>query len=222
MAELILFTSCRKKEAETIYGSISDIEGNKYKTVVIGVQTWMAENLKTTTMNDSTSIPYVIDAGDWSALITPAYCLYRNDPDSYKSSYGTLYNWFAVNTGKLCPTGWHIPTDEEWTVMTDYLGGEEVAGGKLKESGTLHWTSFPEITASNESGFTALGSGAFYYNLTYNVWDFYPINEGCFFWSSSKHNTDLWGRFLFYGNNKVLRIILSESYGCSVRCLKDK
>jgi uncharacterized protein (TIGR02145 family) len=218
---IILLTSSCKKDDDIVYGSVNDIEGNTYKTVVIGTQTWMAENLKTAKFNDNNPIQYVIDTDILVTLITPAYCLYPDDPDSYKSTYGALYNGYTILSGKLCPTDWHVPTDTEWTVLTNYLGGLDIAGDKLKEKGTLHWESMYDVNASNESGFTALGSGGYCYLMTWDVWEFYPFMQSCFLWSSTKNNTDIWGRFLFYGDNKVLRIKLTESYGCSVRCIKD-
>src|SRR5450759_4787246 len=115
--------------------TVKDIDGNVYKTVTIGKQVWMVENLKTTKYNDGITIPLVIDNTAWTDLITPKYSWFNNDIAN-KEVYGALYNWYTVNTNKLCPKGWHIPTDEEWTTLTTYLGGEGVAGGKLKETGT--------------------------------------------------------------------------------------
>src|SRR5674476_633708 len=112
--------------------TVTDIEGNVYHTVKIGTQTWMVENLKTTKYKDGTAIPLVTDNKVWINLPTPAYCWYDNDATTYKNTYGALYNWYAVNTGKLAPTGWHIPTDAEWTTLQNYVGGELVAGDKMK------------------------------------------------------------------------------------------
>jgi len=123
------------------YGEVSDIDGNYYKTIQIGSQIWMAENLKTTRYNDGSNIPLVTDNTAWSNLTTPGYCWYNNDAATYKNVYGALYNWYAVNTGKLCPSGWHVPSEYEWTLLVNYLGGVYAAGGKLKETGTTHWYS---------------------------------------------------------------------------------
>ena len=120
-------------------GNVTDDDGNVYHSVTIGTQVWMVENLKTTKYNDGTSIPLVTDATDWHNLLTPGYCWNNNDEATYKATYGALYNWYTVNTGNLCPTGWHVPGDAEWTTLTTYLGGEDVAGGKLKEVGITHW-----------------------------------------------------------------------------------
>jgi len=112
--------------------TVKDIDGNEYPTVVIGEQEWMAENLKTTRFNDGTSIPLVTDELKWNRTFSPAYTWYNNDKDQYKDAYGALYNWYAVNTEKLCPQGWHVPTEAEWSILTDYLGGKTIAGGKMK------------------------------------------------------------------------------------------
>ncbi len=137
---------------------VTDIDNNHYEAVRIGSQLWMAENLKTTRYNDGTPIPLVTDSLEWDNLVTPAYCWYRNDPVTYGETYGALYNLHVVSTGILCPSGWHVPSDAEWTVLSDYLGGESVAGGKLKEAGTTHWYT-PNAGATNETGFTALPGG---------------------------------------------------------------
>ncbi len=130
--------------------TISDADGNTYATVAIGTQVWMKENLKSTKYNDGTSISLVTVASDWTALRTHGYCWYDNNV-SYQNIYGALYNWYTVNSGKLCPSGWHVPTDNEWTTLINYLGGASIAGSKLKEAGTVHWVS-PNI-ATNVSGF---------------------------------------------------------------------
>lgn len=113
-------------------GFVDTRDGEKYRIVKIGSQVWMAENLRATKYNDNNDIPLVMDAYTWAKLATPGYCWYNNDEAKYKSSYGAIYNWYAVNTGKLCPKNWHIPNDNEWTVLTDYLGGINVAGSKLR------------------------------------------------------------------------------------------
>jgi uncharacterized protein (TIGR02145 family) len=137
--------------------NVTDIEGNDYTTVTIGTQTWMGENLKTTKLTDGESIPKITENAAWPNLATPAYCWYNNDETAHKKIYGALYNWYTVNTGKLCPTGWHIPSDDEWKTMIAFLGGAE-AGNKLQEVGTTHWTTQNE-GATNKSGFTALPGG---------------------------------------------------------------
>jgi uncharacterized protein (TIGR02145 family) len=109
---------------ELEYGTLTDQDGNIYKTITIGNQVWMAENLRTTKYNDGTAIPNVTGKSEWCALTTGAYCNYNNTKNvDTISTYGRIYNWYAVNTGKLAPPGWHVPNDEDWRTLTDYLGG---------------------------------------------------------------------------------------------------
>ncbi len=198
------------------YGSVSDNDGNTYKTIQIGTQTWMAENLKTTKYNDGTAIPLVTDGTAWAALSTPGYCWFSNDAATYKATYGALYNWYTVNTGKLCPTGWHVSTDAEWTTLTTYLGGESVAGGKLKETGTSHWSS-PNTGATNSSGFTALPGGARNYDGA-----FISIGYRGYWWSSTEANTfSAWLRSMSYDGSNVYSYYFDTRHGFSVRCLRD-
>ena len=199
--------------------NVTDIDGNLYHSITIGTQTWMVENLKTTKYNDGTTIPNVIDPTAWKTLTTPAYCWYYNDTVFNKVIFGALYNWYAVNTGKLAPTGWHVPTDAEWTQLTDYLGGDSLAGDKLKEAGTAHWHG-PNTEATNETGFTALPGG------TFNELGYFTfVGEFCFWWSATKDDTYsnyAWERHLyFYHDSGVYRANVDKKYGYSVRCVKD-
>jgi uncharacterized protein (TIGR02145 family) len=194
------------------YGSVSDNNGNTYKTIQIGTQTWMAENLKTVKYNDGTAIPFITEGTAWAELSTPGYCWYNN----YSVSYGGIYNWYSVNTGKLCPTGWHIPTDVEWTVLTDYLGGGNIAGNKLKETGSTHWLG-SNAGATNESGFTAIPSGYRNYYGTFS-----SIRSYGYWWSSTAgSSTGGYFRDLYYGYDYVDRSSSSKKGGFSVRCLND-
>ena len=138
-------------------GTVTDVDGNVYNTVTIGTQCWLQENLKTTKYKDGTSIPLVTDNSAWGSLSTPGYCWYNND-DTYKNTYGALYNYYTVLTNNLCPSGWHVATEREWSTLVTYLGGASIAGGKLKESGTTHWVT-PNTGANNETGFIALPGG---------------------------------------------------------------
>jgi uncharacterized protein (TIGR02145 family) len=135
-------------------------DGKLYKTVKIGTQTWMAENLKVMKFNDGTPLPQIRDKGAWGKTKTPAYGWYKDDIN-YRETYGAIYNWFAVGTGKLCPVGWHVPTKEEWIDLMDYAGGSDYSQdnpAKLKEAGTAHWKA-PNTGATNELFFTALPAG---------------------------------------------------------------
>lgn len=195
---------------------IIDIDGNSYDIVQIGTQVWMKENLKTSKYNDGNTIPLVTDNISWSTLTTPAYCYYSNNATTYKNTYGALYNWYTVNTGKLCPQGWHVPNDSEWQVLINYLGGQSVAGGKLKESGTTHWNS-PNTGATNETGFYALPGGD-----RQNDGTFYNIGNYGNMWSSNEVNTDnafFW--VVNYLSTYIGRQNFNKSFGQSVRCIKD-
>jgi uncharacterized protein (TIGR02145 family) len=194
----------------------SDVEGNFYNSITIGTQVWMAENLKTTKYNDGTSVPLVTDNTTWMNLSTAAYSWYNNDVVN-KSTYGALYNWYAVNAGNLCPAGWHVPSDAEWTTLTTYLGGENVAGGKLKETGITHWIS-PNAGATNETGFTALPGGYRGFNGTC-----VSIGGGGEWWSSSVYSTvDAWHRNMNYSSSNVGRSEGGDKRdGFSVRCIKN-
>lgn len=199
------------------YGAMSDIDGNVYRTIKIGTQTWMAENLKVTTFNDGTSIPTVQDAISWSELTTGALCDYNNAPAN-ASLYGKLYNGYAIKTGKLCPSGWHIPSDADWTLLIDFLNDDDSTGGLLKETGTEHWSA-PNLNATNESGFTALPAGYRYENGTFN---YLGING--IWWHSTDYGTnDAWQRYLNYNSGEVLSFYFIDykKYGFSVRCVKD-
>jgi uncharacterized protein (TIGR02145 family) len=195
------------------YGSMTDQDGNIYKTIRIGTQVWMAENLRTTKYNDGTSIPYVTDNNIWAALTTPAYCWYNNN----ESSYGALYNWYTVNTGKLAPSGWHVPSNAEWLTLVTYLGGASVAGGKLKETGFTHWHS-PNTGADNSSGFTALpGSSRVGSDGSFNI----PGEAGIWWCSLGYSDSEAWFFSLYHVYSFTNIFNYSKCYGFSVRCVKD-
>jgi uncharacterized protein (TIGR02145 family) len=201
---------------QTWYGSVTDSDGNVYPVVQIGTQVWMAENLKTTKYNDSADIPLITNSTEWYDFLTPGYCWYNNDEAGYKNTYGALYNWKTVNTGKLCPTGWHVPTDSEWTTLTDCLGGTTIAGMKLKEVGTTHWDS-PNTGATNESRFTALPGG---YRGRYGT--FNDIGYYGHWWSSSEYTmARAYFRYLSYNSAGIIRYYHSKRLGLSVRCIRD-
>jgi len=212
----LFFTSISTLLAQEINSIISVHDGQKYKIVKIGNQWWMAENLIATKYNDGTHIPLVTDVTAWSKLITPGYCWYANDSIAYSNPYGALYNWYAVNTGKLCPTGWHVPTDAEWTVLSDYLGGTNIAGSKLKEIGTTHWLS-PNSKATNEIGFTSLPGGNRNFDGTY-----YNLGYYGYWWTSTEYSsTNAYNRYMFYNNSSIIGFSHLKKYGFSVRCVKD-
>ena len=159
----------------------------------------------------------VTDSTEWSQLTTAAYCWYNNDEATYGEAYGALYNWYTVETGNLCPTGWHVPGDAEWTMLTEYVGGTETAGGMLKESGTDHWLN-PNNGATNEYGFAALPGG--YRSAASGEFDLVETN--CSWWSATEvNNFDTWTRFLYNESIRVDRGWGIWKYGFSVRCIKD-
>jgi uncharacterized protein (TIGR02145 family) len=202
---------------ETVPGTMSDIEGNAYKVVVIGTQIWMAENLKTTHFKDGSEIPLKTNNIDWGNLSSPGYCWYYNDASSYKSTYGALYNWYTVNTGNLCPSGWHVSSDAEWLSLTKYLGGASIAGGKLKEAGSAHW-GLPNEGATNETGFTALPGGFRIFNGAMD-----QNGYAGYWWTSSESSSSLaWGSgYLDYTTASITRAFYDKRDGFSVRCIKD-
>jgi uncharacterized protein (TIGR02145 family) len=185
---------------------VTDIDGNIYKTVKIGTQVWMAENLKTTHYRGGNPIPNITDNTEWKNLYTGACCDYNN---TVSADYGKLYNSFAVTSAQnICPADWHVPSSAEWDALINNLGGTSGAGGKLKEAGTAHWAS--PNTATNESGFTALGGGyrnwdgAYYNLLTMGIW-----------WSSTI--TYMMGN----SSTGVIGMSDNSTSGHSVRCVRD-
>ncbi|MFA5849029.1 MAG: FISUMP domain-containing protein [Bacteroidales bacterium] len=211
--------------------SLSDIEGNVYKTLKIGTQTWMAENLKTTKYNDGSDIPNITDNAAWSILTTPSYCWYNNDEATYKSTYGAIYNWYAVNTGILCPTGWHVPTYTEWTTLTTYLvtnkfdyggdGGTDIGKSMANTSG---WTSYASAGyvgndqgTNNSSGFTALPGGS-----RRTDGDSQLIGGSGFWWCSTESSATKASNWsVVYNKNTVTITSNNKTYGVYVRCVKD-
>jgi uncharacterized protein (TIGR02145 family) len=207
---LFLFTTYLFSQDTT--GTVTDIDGNVYSWRKIGAQYWMTSDLRTTHYNDGTDITNVTVDATWAALTTEAYCWYSNNYATYGSVYGALYNWYAVNTGKLAPTGWTVATDTAWTALTTYLGGESVAGDKLKSI-----TGWATNTGTNEVGFTALPGGY----RSFNDGSFYNVGGNGYWWSSTEYSTDLaWSRFMYYDKGNVYRGIYSKNYGFSVRCIR--
>ena len=214
------------------YGSTTDQNGNTVKTVQIGTQTWFAENLKTTTYNDGTTIPNVTDGTAWAALTTGAQCDYDNTPAN-TTTYGKLYNWYAVNTGKLCPTGWHVPSDAEWTTLQTYLiangynydgstTGNYIAKSMASTTGWNSSTSTGAIgntpSTNNKSGFTALPGGNRDSNGSFNLIGIYG-----YWWSSTEGGTGsaLNGYLYYNGSYLSSRNYDGKVRGVSVRCLRN-
>jgi uncharacterized protein (TIGR02145 family) len=213
---LILINSCKKDEKNP--NSITDKDGNVYTSVIIGTQVWIVENLKTTRYSNGdligTTTPATLDI---SLESTPKYQWSYEGNESNVNSYGRLYTWYTVTDSRnICPTGWHVATDADWTTLTTFLGGESISGGKLKEAGTTHWIT-PNTGATNESGFTALPSGyrnddGIFANLGYiGIW-----------WCSTEYSSDrAYFRDMGYNFGDVLYGDNIKKSVCSVRCLKD-
>lgn len=219
----VLAISCNKDENNTNNinppsTAIKDIDGNVYHAVTIGTQVWMLENLKTTRFRNGDPIPHITDQIAWNALTTAAYCNYNND-NSYPNTYGHLYNFFAVSDSRnIAPLGWHVAADTEWVSLFNYLGGELIAGGKLKETDTIHWNS-PNADATNESGFTALPGGMRYAS---NIGTFDLIGQYGRWWSFTAYNTTLGKSVeMRYIDGVASNSINKKGLGFSVRCIKD-
>lgn len=211
--------------------SVMDYDNTRCSAVKIGEQWWMAENLRTSHYNDGTPISHVSDTQQWSDLTTGAYCWLYNDSISYEVEYGKFYNWYAINSNKLCPAGWHVPTDEEWIELELYLGMEPgiasswglrgTVGDQLKETDTLHWKS-PNEYATNSAGFSARAVG-----YRGHQGGFGEINQAAYFWTATEYSAELaYQRFLVWNAAYIGRdpITMDSGYkgtGQSVRCLKD-
>jgi uncharacterized protein (TIGR02145 family) len=216
-ADTFLYNNASKTVNVNVRATIADIEGNVYMIVTIGAQTWMAENLRTTKYNNGEPIINVTDDVTWSSLTNGAYCWYNNSPAN-KDTWGALYNWYAVSDNRnIAPIGWHVPTDEEWNTLVLYLGGNLVAGGKLKETGTIHWSS-PNTAATNTFGFTAIPAGG----RGGQTAIFGGINLASNYWTNSQINTGTaWYRAVHYDNASVLHDPFEKYFGFSVRCVRD-
>lgn len=217
MSFVLLTTNCRRSTiTPDVAGptSVTDIDGNVYGVVKIGNQYWSTENLRCTHYNDGTSIPTGLTNSAWSTTTTGAYAMYNDDPAN-KALYGNLYNWHAVNTGKLAPTGWHVPSKAEWDEMLGTLGGSAVAGGKMKSTSSV-WNS-PNSGADNSSGFTALPSGYRGTGGGYSV-----LGNGAYWWQRDERNTSQ-GDYISVSNDlpSTLSNGATKTFGYAIRIVKD-
>jgi len=235
---VFLPAGCSKEETTPVdpaayatEGTMTDVDGNVYKTARIGTQWWMLENLRATHYRNGEPVPTVIDRVAWGNLTSGACCCY-DDFDGDVAIYGRLYNWFAVSDQRgLAPAGWHVPTDAEWQTLERFLGMTQTEanleefrgtdeGGKLKAPGTLHWDS-PNSGATNESGFTALPNGGRSVAPGYTG-NYYYRRERGMFWTATAYNDLLaWYRHLYYDHADVNRFRNPKGTGFSVRCIRD-
>ncbi|MCJ7448378.1 MAG: fibrobacter succinogenes major paralogous domain-containing protein [Bacteroidales bacterium] len=198
--------------------TVFDIDANAYKTVGIGSQIWMAQNLRTTRLNDGTLLPQVKADSIWDFNPVPAYCWYKNDSIQNSKIYGSLYNYYTVKTGLLCPAGWHVPMDSEWRTLINLLGGEQKAGGKLKDYYTSYWSD-PNVCIVNNYSFAALPGGR---RSSYKG-EFSNIKDRGFWWTStSKNDFIAYSRSLYNFSTLISRYESSNGNGYSVRCIKDQ
>lgn len=199
------------------YGNLTDQDGNSYKTIVIGNHEWMAENLKSAHFVNGDEIPFVVDNLTWQSLTSGACSWWNNDSASYDCPYGRLYNWYAVADARnICPTGWHVPGDNELMDLENMLGGLPVAGGKMKSQDTLYWNA-PNTSADNSSGFSALPGG---HRL--DIGAFGSVGDGCYLWSSTPNDTlSATYHFIAFNLSNIIVSSSNKTVGFSVRCVHD-
>lgn len=244
LVSCILLQSCRKEDEifnpDVTYGSVKDVEGNGYRTVVIGNQVWMAENLRTTLYHDGAAIEHVAESSHWSSR-SGFYCWYGNDGKSARKGYGALYNWTAVESGKLCPGGWHVPEIEEWKTLENYLIANHfnydgsTTGNQLARSlsAVKYWETSTEPGSpgydpvnNNTSGFSALPSG--YRDPTHGWNTFNGAGTACGWWSSTPVGSSYalhaglnYGSSTLHIDDPGQLPTTIRSYGFSIRCVKN-
>lgn len=229
--EMITFSGSMTAKGNTI----KDIDGNVYQTIQIGSQEWMAENLKTTRLNNGTAIELVTDNKDWYSMKTPAYCWYNNDEAINKSKYGALYNWYTVNTGNLCPSGWHVSSDNDWQILEKYLianghnsngsnTGEIIGKSLAAKTGWTPSTGQVDVGSEflpeykNKSGFTGVPGGFRTNNGAFSS----PSEIGAYWWTSKERDVNsAWFKYLINYRGTLEEIGQSKYFGCSVRCVKN-
>jgi len=205
-------------EFRTPQNAIQDYDGNAYSSMFVNTQEWLVQNLKVTHFQEGTEIPNVTDNSSWEALSSAAYCLYDNDAAN-KDTYGALYNWAAVNTGQLCPEGWHVPSESEWSALVEFFDGEPLAGGRLKEPGIFHWVapnvgpgdSYFYALPGGKRGNSTVGDGEFLRKGSYGYW-----------WTSTEidaNNAN--SRSITNGSDYIYNYGNRKEYGLSVRCISD-
>ena len=206
----ISFSNCH---AQTSGGGVTDIDGNQYATVFIGSQEWMAENLRTSHYSNGNSISNVTDQSSWINLTSGSWCHYNND-SQYENPYGKLYNWYVANDSRnVCPNGWHVPSIVEWDTLVSFLGGEGVAGTKMKSTGTQYWPN--PNNGTNESGFNGLPGG----NRSGN---FLALGAWGYWWSSTEDTyNSAWLYSLYYSFATAIKHNPAKVFGYSIRCINN-
>ena len=199
--------------------STTDLDGQTSKSLKIGDQTWIGQNLDVSHFSNGDPIPQVSNDEEWEKVgmeKKPAWCYYEGSDENGKT-YGKLYNWYAVNDSRgLAPKDWHIPTEQEWIILSKSLGGDEMAGKKLKEKGTVHWKS-PNQAATNESGFGGLPGG-----LNYSFGTFVGMGSTGYWWTSTANGDETAILCsLSYKDSVLTNLFLNKGVGVSVRCVKD-
>ncbi|MEC4003201.1 fibrobacter succinogenes major paralogous domain-containing protein [Flavobacterium sp. SUN052] len=206
---------------------VVDADGNTYNSIKINGVEWMKKNLNVSKYKNGDVIPEVTDPAVWTSLTTGAWCYYENDTAN-GPVFGKLYNWYAVNDPRgLAPAGWHIPTDAEWSSLTTFLGGEAIAGQKIKEDGTVNWAASASAYGTNQAGFTALPSGDGYLNYTYVATPaptpadlFKDKAKVAYWWSATANGSVVWSRNVTFDSNGVTRSGVIKTSGLAVRCVK--
>jgi len=224
---IIFATGCKTINEPVLGGTVKDVDGNEYHTVIIGNQTWMIENLKTTHYSDNTDIPMVSDSAAWRNLVTPGYCWYNNDSTTNKNVFGALYNWYTVDAGKLAPQGWHVPDETDWTTLENNVTDLLYASGSLAKilAATTNWNRSLNMGSigfnpviNNSSKFTALPGGS---RENY-IHSFNSIDSTGVWWSAtSKSDTTALSMVMKCDQSSVIRFNKKKWNGFSVRCVKD-
>jgi uncharacterized protein (TIGR02145 family) len=197
--------------------TVFDINGNAYKTVGIGSQIWMAQNLKSNRLNDGNIIPQIKSDSIWNVNHKVGYCWYNNDSIYNSEIYGALYNYYTVKSELLCPIGWHVPSNSEWTTLINFLGGTGKAGGKLKDYFTPYWSD-PNVCYSNNFGFAARPGG----RRSHIKGQFSNIRDYGYWWTStSKSEFYSYSWSMYNSDTHISRNESSNRDGASVRCIKD-
>jgi uncharacterized protein (TIGR02145 family) len=200
--------------------TVTDIDGNVYNTIALGTQEWMTSNLRTLHFSNGDVIPHDFSQSAWNNLNQSSGAdYYNNDQQANGATYGVLYNWAAAsNMNNVCPIGWHVPSNNEWTTLINFAGGSATAGGPLKERDTAHW-NYPNYNATNFSGFTALPGG-----LRHNTGGYQFMNESGYWWTSTQGTANpsfAYNVKMSYADAVVLQYESNQRGGFSIRCLKN-